>query len=270
MVLPLYDGRPERYEGRASHTVPRMHLVRDAEPRAPALDVAIGHALLQRVAAGESPATLRVYRPAPTVAFGRLDRLRAGYPDAVAAAREHGFTPVVRLPGGHAAAYHEESLGIDLVGATPDAIAGVHDRFRQNGRRLARALTALGIDAQVGEVPGEYCPGSYSVNAGGRIKLAGTAQRLLSGAWLFGAVIVVGDGARVRDVLANVYELLALDWDPATAGALVDEVGGLTVDDVERAVVASYALSNELEETPLDLETLALAQSLEDEHEARC
>jgi lipoate-protein ligase A len=223
--------------------------------------------LLQRVSRGEAEPTLRLYRPAPTVAFGRLDRLRPGYADAVAAAREHGFAPVLRLPGGHAAAYHESSLGIDLVGAAPDAIAGVQDRFRQNARRLARALTALGIDAQVGEVPGEYCPGTYSINAGGRTKLVGTAQRLLRGGWLFGAVIVVGDSAPVRAVLKDVYERLGLEWDPTTVGSLEDEVPEIGVDDVERAVVASYALSHELQEAPLDPETLALAHSLEPEHE---
>jgi octanoyl-[GcvH]:protein N-octanoyltransferase len=245
-----------------------MRLVRNAAADRPTLDVAIAHALLQRVSRGEAEPTLRLYRPAPTVAFGRLDRLRPGYADAVAAAREHGFAPVLRLPGGHAAAYHESSLGIDLVGAAPDAIAGVQDRFRQNARRLARALTALGIDARVGEVPGEYCPGTYSVNAGGRTKLVGTAQRLLRGGWLFGAVIVVGDSAPVRAVLEDVYELLGLEWDPTTAGSLEDEVPEIGVDDVERAVVASYALSSELQEAPLDPETLALAHGLEPEHEA--
>jgi hypothetical protein len=51
----------------------------------------------------------------------------------------------------------------------------------------------------------------------------------------------VRDGASVRAVLADVYHALELDWDPATAGAVEDEVPGVTVDVVERAVLDAYA-----------------------------
>src|SRR3954470_24030678 len=71
-----------------------------------AYELAISHALLTRVAARELPTTLRLYRPAPAVAFGKLDTLPAGYRAAIAAARSHDYEPVLRLPGGHAAAYH--------------------------------------------------------------------------------------------------------------------------------------------------------------------
>jgi octanoyl-[GcvH]:protein N-octanoyltransferase len=81
------------------------------------------------------------------------------------------------------------------------------------------------------------------VNAGGRVKLVGTAQRLVRGASLLGAVVLVRGGARVRAVLEDVNAALALEWDPATAGAAEDEVPGLTVDDVERAVLDAYAVA---------------------------
>ena len=32
---------------------------------------------------------------------------------------------------------------------------------------IASALRGLGVDAHVGAVPGEYCPGDHSVNARG-------------------------------------------------------------------------------------------------------
>ena len=89
---------------------------------------------------GELPPTLRVYRPAPAVAFGKLDTLRPGYAAAVEAARAHGYEPVLRLPGGHAAAYHADSLAIDVVWALDDPVVGTHDRFRDEGERLAGAL----------------------------------------------------------------------------------------------------------------------------------
>ena len=170
---------------------------------------------------------LRLYRPPATVAFGKLDTLSPGYAAAADAARARGYAPVLRLPGGHAAAYHRESLGIDLVYALDDPVPGTHDRFRETGERLAGALASLGVDARVGEVPGEYCPGAYSVNARGRVKLVGTAQRLVRGAALLGAVIVVRDGEGVRAVLRDVYARLGLEWDDATAGAVDEEVPGL-------------------------------------------
>jgi lipoate-protein ligase A len=154
------------------------------------------------------------------VAFGKLDAIRPGYEAAREAARAHGFAPLLRAPGGHAAAYHDESLGIDVVHAAPDAIPHVHDWFRDAAETLADALSSLGVDARVGAVPGEYCPGAYSVNARGRVKLVGTAQRVVRGASLLGATIVVRDGARVRAVLADVYRALELEWDDATAGAV--------------------------------------------------
>jgi lipoate-protein ligase A len=225
-----------------------------------ALELATSQALLQRVAAGELPAALRLYRPPPTVAFGKLDTLSTGYAAAHAAARAHGYAPVLRLPGGHAAAYHRESLGIDLVYAVEDPVPGTHDRFRETAERLAGALASLGADARVGEVPGEYCPGAYSVNARGRVKLVGTAQRLVRGAALLGASIVVRDGAGVRAVLRDVYAALGLEWDDATAGALDEEVAGVTLDAVERAVLKAYG---DPPAEPLDDATLALAGRLE-------
>src|SRR5262249_20273794 len=143
----------------------RVKLVRSAQTDSAALELAISHALLRR--AGELGSVLRLYRPPATVAFGKLDTLSDGYGAAADAARGRGFAPVLRLPGGHAAAYHRESLGIDLVYALDDPVPGTHERFRETGERLAGALAALGVDARVGEVPGEYCPGAYSVNARG-------------------------------------------------------------------------------------------------------
>src|SRR6185436_412499 len=117
---------------------------------------------------------------------------------------------------------------------------GTHERFATEGARLAGALASLGVDARVGEVPGEYCPGAYSVNARGRVKLIGTAQRLVRGGALLGASIVVGDGPGVRAVLREVYAALELEWDDATAGAVDEEVPGVTLDAAEHAVVSAY------------------------------
>src|SRR3954465_11486405 len=209
-----------------------MQLLRSGAAGSAALELAISHALLTRVAARELPATLRVYRPAAAVAFGKLDALRLGFGAALDAPRLHGYEPVLRLPGGHAAAYNAASLCIDVVWALDDPVPGTHERFRGEGERLAGALRGLGVDARVGEVPGEYCPGAYSVNARGRVKLIGTAQRLIRGAALLGASVVVGDGPGIRAVLDDVYAAWEWPGDASTAGAADEEVPGVSVDAV--------------------------------------
>ena len=72
-----------------------------------AFELAISHALLTRVAARRAAdarcgSTAR-RRPWPS---GSSTRCGPGSPRRVEAARAHGYEPVLRLPGGHAAAYH--------------------------------------------------------------------------------------------------------------------------------------------------------------------
>ena len=84
-----------------------LRVVLDSLPDDPALDTAVSRALLERVAAGELPETLRLARPGPMVAFGKLDVVGPGYREAVAAARAGGFEAIERLAGGRAAVFHE-------------------------------------------------------------------------------------------------------------------------------------------------------------------
>src|ERR1700755_32297 len=86
---------------------------------------------------------------------------------------------------------------IDETAPAPDAMADVAARFADEAESQAQALRSLGVDARVGEVPGEYCPGRFSVNAGGETKLIGAAQRIIRGAWLFSSVVVVDGSARL-------------------------------------------------------------------------
>lgn len=238
-----------------------MRLLRASFPDRPAVDAAIGDALL--VAPLDGP-VLRLARPGPTVGFGRLDAIRPGFTDAVLAARAHGFTPVLRTPGGHAAAYHHGSVLVELVSPDSDPVSGMRDRFASFSQTLVDALRGLGVDARVGPVEGEYCAGDYSVNAGGTVKLAGVAQRLIRHAWMVGAELVVEDGAPVRRVLRDVYAALEIDFDPATAVAVEDVMPGITVDAVERAVLEAFPVTSRM---PLDGELLAAAEALAPRHE---
>jgi lipoate-protein ligase A len=252
--------------GREDDKAP-LRVIRESFPDAPAFDVAVSHALLQRVAGGQLPASLRLARPGAMVAFGKQDAVSRGYGAAVRAARAAGFEAVLRLAGGRAAVFHEGTVALAHATPDPDPRPGIHRRFGDAAELIATALRSLGIDARVGEVTGEYCPGGYSVNAGGRVKLAGIGQRVIGGGAHLGGVVVASGADRVREVLVPVYRALELDWEPATAGSAADEAG-VGLEDVLAAIEAEYARRYELEEAALDEETLALAGRLEPRHRA--
>ena len=152
------------------------------------------------------------------MAFAKRDAVTEGYREAVAAAQQAGFGAVLRLAGGRAAVFHEDTLEVAHAAPDPDPRAGIQERFETEAALVRRALAGLGVDARVGEVEGEYCPGRWSINAGGRRKLAGIGQRVVAGGSHTGTVLVVDGAARVRAVLEPVYAALGLDWDPGHRG----------------------------------------------------
>jgi lipoate-protein ligase A len=202
----------------------------------------------------------------PTVAFGRRDSFLPGFPRAVAAAGHRGFTPVIRSAGGRAAAYDDGCLVIDEIVSESDAMSAIRERFAAGADRQARALRALGVDARVGEVPGEYCPGEFSVNARGQAKLVGAAQRIIRGAWLFSAVIVVSGSARLRAVLEDVYGALGLEWDALTTGSVAAEVSTITIDEVRQALLAEYERDYHLQPARLTEAELSAGRALLGRH----
>jgi lipoate-protein ligase A len=220
--------------------------LRDAPAGRPALDTALSRALLELVAEGAAPETLRLYQPDDVLAFSSLDAASPGFAAAVAAARAAGFAPALRLAGGRAAAFHRETLGFAWTMPAAELRRGIGERFDAVAAWIAAALRRLGVDARVGAVAGEYCPGPHSVNARGLRKLAGVGQRVVRGAAHVGGVIVVRESARVRAGLEPVYAALGIDWDPASAGSVEDEIGTASGDAVAEALLAELAERFEL------------------------
>lgn len=209
-------------------------------------DLAMARALLDGVRDGRRGPTLRIYRPSPTVAFGARDRFLEGFGAAIGAARARGFSPALRTLGGRVAAYHPGSLVIDHIEPTAAFLTQTQDRFVRFGQMYASALRDIGIDARMGEIPGEYCPGEHSVNVGGEIKAIGTAQRVVGGAWLFSSSIIVEDPDPIRTVLTDVQAALGLAWEPRTGGSISELHPDVTVSAVEDALLAAYAREYDL------------------------
>lgn len=232
----------------SSRLVSSFTLVREAYTEHPALDVSVSRATLDAVAARAIDGVFRIHVPAPLVAFGGADRLHPGYGQAVKAARAHGFAAVERLAGGRAAVFHESTLAFSWSVPEDDPRQGITERFRLIAEVMVDAFDSLGVDARIGELPGEYCPGEWSVNAGGRVKVMGVGQRLIRGAAHVGGVVVVDRGDRIRDVLIPVYRALDLDWDPRTSGSLSDRAPGLDNPRVLEAIIE--ALGRRLDLVP--------------------
>ncbi len=253
--------------GREDTLPRRLRVTVDDASGHPALDTAISRVLLERVDRGELPATLRLSRPAAIVAFSSRDARSPGFDAAVAATQQEGFTPVLRLAGGRPAVFTPTTIAFSWSVPTDAPATGIAQRFTLLSGRLAAAFSSLGVDARVGEVPGEYCPGEYSVNAAGRHKVAGVGQRLLRRAAHTGGVVVVDGAPDINRVLVPVYAAMGVDFEPSVTGALTDHAE-VTFEQVRRAIVAAFGARFEVEPWTLDEHTLALARQAAPEHVA--
>ena len=259
---------------------PRLQVIDSSFAGQADLGTGISAALMRRVARGQLPPTIRLHRTGPILAFGRLDKLRPGYRDAVRIAHDHGYEPIERLAGGRAAVFHEGTVSFSHATREAGAYAGTRPRFQRMAETIATSLRELGADARVGEVPAEYCPGEFSVNARGEVKLAGIGQRVITGGAHIGGVVVLRGAGRIREVLEPIYEALELDWDPATAGSLALELGeddqtiptGVADPLIERAIAALRGVLSqtyELVESELDERTREQAAGLRADHSVR-
>jgi lipoate-protein ligase A len=243
-----------------------IRIVRTGFPGDGALDTALSRAMLMRASEGHLPETFRIHVPGRIVAFGKHDTLMPGYPAAVQAAVDHGFAPVLRLVGGRAAVFHERTLAFSWTIPGQDPTRGIRDRFATVSGLIVRAFGHLGIEARVGEIPGEYCPGEFSVNLADRVKVMGVGQRLGRRAAHIGGVIVIADAELVRRVLDPVYRELGLDWRPATAGSLADADPSVDTTEVTAAIISEIGTFAATEDGEIDHETIELARAFVSDH----
>jgi octanoyl-[GcvH]:protein N-octanoyltransferase len=184
----------------------------------PALDVAISHALLAH-AAQDGVGSLRIWRPVRgALSLGRLDVRGPSLRALSVLARSAGLEPVARLAGGRAAALDPGCLCLGLAEPT----AGLQDpagRYRFVAGAVIDALRALGVASELGEAPGEWCPGAWSVQ-GPAGKLAGLAQRVISGGAWCEALVVIERSPALRALTERIHELSAIPWRADAQGEL--------------------------------------------------
>ena len=224
----------------------------------PIRDASVAARLLKYSVENSAGAFARIYRPARTLAFTSRDSSTPGYEQAKKRARELGFEPILRSPGGRAVAYHEESVVLDLLSSDPNPHALINARFKSVGELFVESFRRLGIEARIGEIPREYCPGKYSV-VGENVKFVGTAQRIMRGGWLLGGSVIVRNAAPVREVLGHVYQAMNVDMDQSTVAALNEYDSHLSVDDVIHSLTDVMKENFEIIECDLSLSEKAYA-----------
>jgi octanoyl-[GcvH]:protein N-octanoyltransferase len=177
----------------------------------------------------------------PTVAFSSRDLRSPGILRATAIARAAGFETVVRSPGGRMVAYDAGAVVIDHLTRSSDLRQAGESTFALNAASHAAVLRGLGeVDAWVGEVDGEYCPGEYSINIGGQVKVVGSAQRITGTGALFSTVVQVELSDDVRAVIVAVSDALGYPLRASSIGGLADHAPGLTAQQVATTLAADY------------------------------
>lgn len=209
----------------------------------PSADLLASRRLLELVAAQPELGTvIRLYSPAPTVAFSGREAAMPAFAEAVAESITFGFEPVIRPAGGRMVALDENWLVLDIIRPEIGRSIAHKDMFLHYGDVFVELLTNLGIEAGIGSVEGEYCPGDYSVNARQQVKLIGTAQRVTRGARLFSASIPFQISPSVTELFSRINGLLGLDWEPETLGSIRQEAPRISRAQLEGAVKSAFAV----------------------------
>jgi len=186
---------------------------------------------------------VRVWRPHRQVAFGRRDKNSDGYGRARRIAHERGYPPVEREVGGRAVAYTGTTVA--LVRMEPGGRDGIDDRYDRATAAVRRALGQVGVDAEEGEPPDSFCPGTHSLQSRG--KIVGLAQRVRRDASVTGGVCVVRDHRAIAGILGPVYEALGVPLDPDSVGSVARAGGNDDPAAVIRAIESELVGDRERE-----------------------
>lgn len=179
-------------------------------------------AVLEEVAAGERGPTALIWTSTRYIGATRPETRLPDFGEAVKVAEKSGFPVLVRNSGGGAVAANKGSISFSLTFPVEDLRHGLYERYTEGVNLVAAALRRVGVEAEGGEVEGEFCPGAYSIRSGGPmgVKHAGLAQRVTRRAARLEALILVSETAEIRRVLEQFHSALGLPFRPESLGDL--------------------------------------------------
>lgn len=222
-------------------------------------------ATLEEVGERKQKATMLAWNSSPYVAATRLETRLPGFREAVDAIETLGFPVIVRNSGGGAVAANEGSLSFSLTFPVEDMGRDLFERYGEGVDLVSAALRRVGVEAEGGEVEGEFCPGAYSVRSGGErgVKHAGLAQRVTKRAARIEALILVRDTSKLVPVLEKFYGTLDLPFRPSSIGDI-----SASVESAVEALAAEVRERYGGREGSLPEKTLERARSLRGEWRA--
>lgn len=183
-----------------------------SQPESGAWNMALDHAILDSVIAGEQPPTLRLYSWEP--ACLSLGHAQPAKDVDLPALENHGWH-LVRRPTGGRAILHTDELTYSVCAHQDDPVmaGGILESYRRISKALVSGLAILGINANADSqyaIPAgstakaAVCfevPSNYEITAEGK-KLIGSAQARRSlGVLQHGSLPLYGNLARITDVL---------------------------------------------------------------------
>jgi octanoyl-[GcvH]:protein N-octanoyltransferase len=172
--------------------------------------------VLREVASAGRDPTALMWTSSRYVGATRPETCLPGFEEARRAAEALGFPVLVRNSGGGAVAANEGSISFSLTFPVEDLRHGLFERYAEGAGLVAAALRRVGVDAEGGEVDGEFCPGAHSIRSGGSrgVKHAGLAQRVTRRAARLEALILVSNTAELIPVLERFYSALRVSFRP--------------------------------------------------------
>jgi octanoyl-[GcvH]:protein N-octanoyltransferase len=182
--------------------------------------------VLEEVAAQERGPSALMWTSSSYIGATRQETRLPGFAAATEVASHLGFPMLVRNSGGGAVAANRGSLSFSLTFPVEDLRHGLYERYAEGLDLIASALRRIGVEAEGGEVEGEFCPGAYSVRSGGPwgVKHAGLAQRVTRRSARLEALVLVSETDGLRAVLERVYSLLGLPFRPESVGDLPADI----------------------------------------------
>jgi len=219
-------------------------------------------AVLEEVAAQERGPTALMWTSSRYVGATRQETRLPGFAAATEAASDLGFPVLVRNSGGGAVAANRGSLSFSLTFPVEDLRHGLYERYSEGLDLIASALRRIGVEAEGGEVEGEFCPGAYSVRSGGPwgVKHVGLAQRVTRRSARLEALVLVSETDELRVVLERIYSLLGLPFRPGSVGDLPADLSRV-MQALSEEVRGRY----EAEEGRIGKKTMDRARSLRGE-----
>lgn len=233
-------------------------LLIEHEPRTAAENMALDEAIMDAVAEGAVPPTLRFYQWAPPgLSLGRRQPLSGIDLDACA---RDGVDVVRRATGGFAILHTDElTYSVATTPDDPRAAGAILDAYRSLSAGLLAGLRLLGVPAEMTPVvaggthnASAACfevPSAYEITAGAT-KLIGSAQTRPAGRVLqHGSLPLHGDIARVVDYLAFASrdEREALRTHLRARAATLGDALGRTVAFAEAAEALRHGFAEALE-----------------------